>query len=94
MRSLIRRVILARPTPDTVEVKVVWVSGAFSTLSVHPVIHRATDVSGYEQLVKRLVMHGVVFRRGTNDNLLQLFVRQLRQADVGQGDRQDQAADP
>jgi hypothetical protein len=55
LRSLIRRVILARPTPDTVEVKVVWVSGAFSTLSVHPVIHRATDVSGYDQFVERVV---------------------------------------
>jgi len=28
LRSLIRRVILTRPTPDTVEARVVWVSGA------------------------------------------------------------------
>src|SRR5262249_29146073 len=36
LRSLIRRVVLDRPVPDTIAVKVVWVSGAVSALDVHP----------------------------------------------------------
>jgi DNA invertase Pin-like site-specific DNA recombinase len=54
LRTLIRRIILSKPTPDTVEVKVVWVSGAFSTLTVHPVIHRAADIADYDRLVARV----------------------------------------
>jgi hypothetical protein len=55
LRSLIRRVILARPRPETVEVKVVWVSGAFSALVVQPVIHRSQDLDSYAQMVQRIV---------------------------------------
>jgi DNA invertase Pin-like site-specific DNA recombinase len=55
LRTLIRRIIVSKPTPDTVEVKVVWVSGAFSTLTVHPVIHRAMDVGDYDRLVARVL---------------------------------------
>jgi hypothetical protein len=53
LRAVIRRVILARPRPDLIEVKVVWISGAFSVLEAHPPIHRTVDVAGYEQLVAR-----------------------------------------
>lgn len=55
LRTLIRRIILARPRPDTIEIKVVWVSGAFSTLTAQPPIHRAADVTGYEQFVDRVL---------------------------------------
>lgn len=55
LRALIRRIILARPRPDTVEIKVVWVSGAFSILTVHPRIHRAIDVGDYERMVQRVL---------------------------------------
>ncbi len=58
LRSLIRRIILTRPTMDTVEVKVVWVSGAISTLTVHPSILRARDLAGYSQLVERVLALG------------------------------------
>src|SRR5439155_17549538 len=54
LRTLIRRVVLSKPAPDRVEVKVVWVSGAFSTLTVHPVLHRAVDVGDYDRLVERV----------------------------------------
>lgn len=40
---------------DTVESKVVWVSGAISRLLVHPPIHRAVDVSDYDRLVERIL---------------------------------------
>ena len=54
LRSLIRQVILNRVTPDTIQVRIVWVSGAVSTLQVHPCIHRIVDVARYAQLVDRL----------------------------------------
>jgi DNA invertase Pin-like site-specific DNA recombinase len=54
LRSLIRRVILTRPVPDTVQVKLVWVSGAFSELTVRPPIQRAADMSDYDRLIGRL----------------------------------------
>jgi hypothetical protein len=37
LRCLIRRVILTRPVADSVQLKVVWTSGAYSELSIHPV---------------------------------------------------------
>src|SRR5260370_1252776 len=58
VRSLIRRIIVTRPTPDTVEARVVWVSGAVTPFSVHPPISRGSDVSGYEHLVERILTLG------------------------------------
>jgi DNA invertase Pin-like site-specific DNA recombinase len=55
LRSLIRQVILTRLTPATIQVRIVWLSGAVSTLEVHPVIHRIVDVEGYAQLVERIL---------------------------------------
>jgi hypothetical protein len=54
LRSLIRRVILRRPVPDTVHLKIVWVSGACSQLTVHPAIQRTADLADYDQLIARL----------------------------------------
>ncbi len=65
LRGLIRRVILSRPVPDTVAVKVVWVSGAISLLTVSPPIHRAVDVSRYAELVERIrVLSGDGYQDG------------------------------
>ena len=58
IRSLIRRVIVTRPVPDTVEAKIVWVSGAVTTLQVHPPIQRQTDVGQYPQFVERVLALG------------------------------------
>ena len=55
LRSLIRQVILNRVRPDTVEIRIVWISGAVSTLVVHPFIHRIAQVEGYAQLVERIL---------------------------------------
>lgn len=53
LRSLIERIILSRPCPDTIGVKIVWVSSAISELEVHPKVVREADLSTYEQLVAR-----------------------------------------
>lgn len=58
LRCLIRRVILTRPVPDTVDVKVVWVSGALSPLTVQPPTWRATDRGDYPALVQRILALG------------------------------------
>ena len=55
LRSLIRQVILHRLKPDTVEVRIVWLSGAVSTLVVHPFIHRLVEVERYAQLLERIL---------------------------------------
>jgi DNA invertase Pin-like site-specific DNA recombinase len=55
LRSLIRRIILSRPTPETIQVKVVWVSGAYSVLSVPTTVHRGASLPNYDQLVARIV---------------------------------------
>src|SRR5687768_10414981 len=49
LRSLIRRLILIRPRADQVDVKVVWVSGAISLLTVCPPIGHTSDLSDYER---------------------------------------------
>jgi hypothetical protein len=53
LRSLVQRVVLNRPTPDTVEARVVWVSGATSLHIVTPPLHCSRDLSGYDRLVAR-----------------------------------------
>jgi DNA invertase Pin-like site-specific DNA recombinase len=55
LRSLIRRIVLSRPVPDRVGVKIVWVSGAVSELTAHPAIHLARNITNYEQLVERVL---------------------------------------
>jgi hypothetical protein len=55
LRSLIRRVILSRPAPDRVEAKVVWVSGAYSQVSVQPPVHGTRQLRDYSQLVARVL---------------------------------------
>jgi DNA invertase Pin-like site-specific DNA recombinase len=55
LRSLIRRIVLTRLAPDSIEIKVVWVSGAYSELIVHPPVHMAANTSGYARLVERVL---------------------------------------
>jgi hypothetical protein len=64
LRSLMRRVVLIRPSPDAVEIKIVWVSGAMSRLVIHPPIHRAKDVADYDRMVERIV---ALSREGHSD---------------------------
>ncbi len=45
LRALIRRVVVTRPQPDTVEATIVWVSGAASRLTLHPPLARAAALS-------------------------------------------------
>jgi DNA invertase Pin-like site-specific DNA recombinase len=54
LRSLMARVILKRTAPDTIEVKIVWISGHYSVVSARPPIHREQDVTGYEAMVARV----------------------------------------
>jgi DNA invertase Pin-like site-specific DNA recombinase len=58
LRSLIRRVIVTRPVPDTLEVRVVWVSGAVTPLTLHPPIQHKEAVAGYEEFVARVLELG------------------------------------
>ena len=44
LRSLVRHVIVTRPVPDTIEARIVWVSGAVTPVVVHSPILRGADV--------------------------------------------------
>ncbi len=50
--------IVTRPVPDTIEAKVVWVSGAVTPLTVHPPILRGAEVSDYPAFVARVLTLG------------------------------------
>ena len=54
LRSLIQQVIIRRPVPDQLEVRVVWISGCFTDHSSLTPIHRDRDVSGFDQMVERI----------------------------------------
>jgi len=55
LRSLIRRAILSKPQADSVEIRIVRISGAVSTLSARQPIRRSRDLSGYEAMVEKIV---------------------------------------
>jgi DNA invertase Pin-like site-specific DNA recombinase len=55
LRSLIRRVILTRPVPDEVHIKIVWISGAVTPLLIHPRLLRTVTLSTYPQFVARVL---------------------------------------
>jgi DNA invertase Pin-like site-specific DNA recombinase len=55
LRSLIRRVILSRPAPARIELRVVWVSGAVTPLTLAPPVYRITEIGNYEDLAARIL---------------------------------------
>ena len=58
LRTLVQRVIVTRPIPDTLQAKVVWVSGAVTPLTLHPPILRQSDMGNYDQLVQQILTLG------------------------------------
>lgn len=54
LRSLISQVIIRRPAPDQIQLRIVWVSGFYTDEAAWTPIWRQTDVSNYEQMVERI----------------------------------------
>lgn len=54
LRCLIRRVVLLRPRPDSLEATIVWVSGAMTRVSIPTTTSRTAEVDRYEDLVGRI----------------------------------------
>jgi hypothetical protein len=54
LRSLISQVVVKRPVPDRVEVRIVWVSGHFSEGVVIPPVLHQHHVHGYDTMVERI----------------------------------------
>jgi DNA invertase Pin-like site-specific DNA recombinase len=54
LRTLITQVILRRETPDQVEIRIVWVSGHYTTRSAQLPIQRCEKTTGYAELVQRV----------------------------------------
>jgi DNA invertase Pin-like site-specific DNA recombinase len=55
LRSLIRRVILSRPEPARIELRIVWVSGALTPLTLAPPVYRTCELGDYAPLVERIL---------------------------------------
>ena len=71
LRSLISRVILKRTAPDRVQVRIVWVSGHFSEGVVIPPINSQANVTGYEDMVRRVEQ---LWREGhTDESIAQIL---------------------
>jgi DNA invertase Pin-like site-specific DNA recombinase len=64
LRSLIRRVILTRPVPARLEVKIVWVSGAVTPLVLQPPTYRTVEVRDYAPLAAKIL---ALSREGIRD---------------------------
>jgi len=54
LRSMIAKVIVKRPAPDQVKVRIVWVSGAYTDAQTIVPIHSEQDVTGYDEMVERI----------------------------------------
>jgi Recombinase len=55
LRGLIRRVILSRPEPARIELRIVWVSGALTPLTLAPPVYRTCELGNYRPLVERIL---------------------------------------
>ncbi len=64
LRSLISQVIIKRPVPDQIEIRIVWISGCYTDQTALTPIHREQDVSGYEQMIDRIQQ---LWQQGYND---------------------------
>ena len=73
LRSLIAQVNLKRETPDQVTIKIVWISGHYSVLTVHPPILRQQDVSGYDEMVKQIEL---LWQQGLDDKQMAAHLTQ------------------
>jgi DNA invertase Pin-like site-specific DNA recombinase len=56
LRSLIRHTVLSRPQSESTEIRIVWISGAVTTLSVSQPLRRSKDLSNYEEMVERILI--------------------------------------
>jgi len=80
LRSLIRRVILSRPEPARIELRIVWVSGALTPLTLAPPVYRTCELGNYGALVERIL--------ALVERILALVERILALSQEGQPDQQ------
>lgn len=54
MRSLISHVILTRKTANSIEIKIVWVSGHYTVVEGHPAVYRTSDLYDVQRMTERI----------------------------------------
>jgi DNA invertase Pin-like site-specific DNA recombinase len=54
LRSLITKIILRRAEENTIEVRIVWLSGHYSIVYARPPVYRTRRLAKYEELVARI----------------------------------------
>jgi hypothetical protein len=54
LRSLISHVILTRKPANTIEIKIVWVSGHYTIVEGHPPVYRTSDLHNLQVMTERI----------------------------------------
>jgi DNA invertase Pin-like site-specific DNA recombinase len=54
LRSLISCVVLKRTQANTIEIKIIWVSGHYSLVTAHPPIYRTNDIQQLDQMTEQI----------------------------------------
>lgn len=54
LRSLISHVILARKPANSIEIKIVWVSGHYTLVEGHPPVYRTSDLHNLQGMTERI----------------------------------------
>jgi DNA invertase Pin-like site-specific DNA recombinase len=65
LRCLVSQVILRKSAPDTVEIKVIWVSGHYSVFHARLPVNQQESVTGLDEMIARL---RALWQQGLNDD--------------------------
>ena len=85
IRSLVDRVVLTRRARDQVDVKVVWVSGHYTSRTVQVPVGRQEEISNYDEMEQRI---GELYQEGKRDDEV---ARQLSEEGFHSAHRNDVA---
>jgi hypothetical protein len=71
LRSLISHVILTRKPTNSIEIKIVWVSGHYTVVEGHPTVYRTRDLHDLQRMTERI--HELWKLQKTDDEIATLL---------------------
>lgn len=73
VRTLIDYVVLRRTPTNSIEIKIVWVSGHYSVVEAHPPVYRTQDLYNIERMAERI---HALWQDGKNDEAIAMQLTQ------------------
>lgn len=73
VRTLIDYVVLRRTPTNSIEIKIVWVSGHYSVVEAHPPVYRTEDLYNIDQMAERI---HALWQAGKNDEAIAVQLTQ------------------